>query len=135
MNRTDFQALARLRLREARALRDRQLWSGCYYLSGHAVECALKACIARSTRRHDFPDKERAQKVHTHNLIVLLGQAGLNDTLKQAARTRAALEVDWALVANRWDIDARYNSSVTASEALDLYRAARGVVTWLRQHW
>lgn len=135
MNRDDFRALARLRLREARALRDRELWNGCYYLSGHAVECALKACIARSTRRHDFPDKDRVQKTHTHNLAVLLNLAGLQDKLEADAKTRRSLGSQWALVSNRWGIEARYNRPIAAQEAVDLYRAAKGVVAWLRQHW
>jgi hypothetical protein len=32
------------------------------------VECALKACLAKRTERHEFPDKEQVQKQHTHNL-------------------------------------------------------------------
>lgn len=59
MNRDDLQKLARLRLREARALLDRDLYPGAYYLSGYVVECALKACIAKSTKKFDFPDKGR----------------------------------------------------------------------------
>src|SRR5262249_10273775 len=62
MTRADLQQLSRLRRREARVLLDAGHSAGAYYLVGYAVECALKACIARSTRRYDFPeDLDEAQ--------------------------------------------------------------------------
>ena len=134
MNRNDFRALARLRLREARALRDRSLWSGCYYLSGHAVECALKACIARSTKRYDFPEKKRVQDSHTHDLGALLKLAGLAATLPRDATAHPTIGLNWSVVKD-WSVETRYNQSVTAQTALDLYRAAAGVISWLRQYW
>ena len=50
---------------------------GCYYLAGHAVEAALKACIAKATRRYEFPDKDRANRVFTHDSVKLLREAQL----------------------------------------------------------
>ncbi|MGC2744663.1 MAG: hypothetical protein WA672_15920 [Candidatus Angelobacter sp.] len=46
--RVDLQELAHLRLAEARLLLDGKSFAGAYYLTGLALECALKACIARS---------------------------------------------------------------------------------------
>ena len=54
MNRTDLQKLSNARIREARILFAAGEYSGAYYLAGYAVECALKACIAKSVKRHDF---------------------------------------------------------------------------------
>jgi len=34
-------------------------FDGAYYLAGYAVECAIKACIAKGTRRYEFPDKRK----------------------------------------------------------------------------
>jgi hypothetical protein len=138
MDRHDLHALARLRLREARALRDRHLWCGCYYLVGHAVECALKACIAKATRRHDFPDKTRANQSHTHDLRELLKLAALDHVLETDAKTHPALGVNWTVVKD-WKVETRYNRSVPAQAARDLYRAATqrqtGIIPWLRQRW
>jgi len=62
--RKDFQRLAELRAKEAATLAKTGNQQGAYYLAGFAVECALKACIAKKTRRHDFPaDKDYASKV------------------------------------------------------------------------
>jgi hypothetical protein len=47
MNRNDLQNLSRLREKEAKVLLDNGCFAGAYYLLGYAVECALKACIAK----------------------------------------------------------------------------------------
>lgn len=60
MDRRDLQALSKARLIEAKALLRLGLNDGAYYLAGYAVECAIKACIAKGSLRHEFPDKRRA---------------------------------------------------------------------------
>ncbi len=60
MNRIDLQQLARARLREAEALLNAGEWSGAYYLAGYAVECGLKACIAKLTGLARFPGEGSA---------------------------------------------------------------------------
>lgn len=77
MNRKELQALSRIRLAEARALLGSGHFSGAYYLAGYAMECAFKACIARQTLRHDFPDKKRVDASYTHNLKELVAAAEL----------------------------------------------------------
>src|SRR5439155_18484686 len=57
MNRADFHKLTEIRMREAKVLLARKCYEGAYYLAGYAVECALKACIAKRTQAHDFPPK------------------------------------------------------------------------------
>jgi len=54
MNRTELQRLSRIRIKEAKFLLDGGCYNGAYYLAGYAVECALKACIAKQTHRHDL---------------------------------------------------------------------------------
>jgi HEPN domain-containing protein len=49
VDRQDLQELSRVRLKEATALLKLGLFDGAYYLAGYAVECALKACIAKAT--------------------------------------------------------------------------------------
>lgn len=57
MNRADLQNLAELRINEAKLLLDRGFYQGAYYVAGYAIECALKACIAKKTQQFDFPEK------------------------------------------------------------------------------
>ena len=55
MNRADFRQLALCRLEEAEVLLRTRKFSGAYYLAGYAIECALKARLAKQTKRYDFP--------------------------------------------------------------------------------
>lgn len=65
--------LAQIRLQEAQALLKAGLPDGAYYLAGYSIECALKACIAKSTRRYDFPpDKKTIDAIYVHNLKGLM---------------------------------------------------------------
>lgn len=68
LNRALLQSLAEERLREAKLLLDAGLFTGAYYLTGLGIECALKACIARSVKEYDFPDKEYINAIYTHSL-------------------------------------------------------------------
>jgi HEPN domain-containing protein len=87
--RLEFRQLARIRLRDARVLLSSGNLEGAYYLTGLAVECAIKACIAKNTRRHDFPPNLNAVKdIYTHNLTTLIRAAKLQvelDTAKQSS--------------------------------------------------
>ena len=121
-----------------RTLLDNGSPHGAYYLTGHAVECALKACIARRTRRHDFPDRRVANEAWQHNLEALLSTAGLRGALANASTTSSALAANWAIVKD-WTVDSRYEANITEEGARQLYRAVtrrrNGVMRWVRQHW
>lgn len=138
MNRGDLQNLSRQRRREAAALLRARHFPGAYYLLGYAVECALKACIARQTRRFDFPSKEIAPKVFVHDLQKLVNLAGLSADLERDLKANAALQVNWAIVRD-WSEESRYDLSITRAQARDLYSACtsrtHGVLPWLRQRW
>jgi HEPN domain-containing protein len=137
MNRKDFQALANDRIREAKALLDARHYSGSYHLAGLAVECALKACIARLMKKHEFPDKKFADRAFVHDLTSLRTLAGLDASFKTDAAAMPALGVNWGLVKD-WTIESRYQQK-TPLEATDLYSAVHrqqtGVLRWIRQHW
>lgn len=55
MTRSDLQKLAAERIADAKALLAMKRWSAAYYLAGYAVECGLKACIAKLTKAEEFP--------------------------------------------------------------------------------
>jgi len=93
VNRADFQKLSRLRIKEAKALLDGGLYSGAYYLAGYAVECALKACIAKLTKEHDFPDREVVNKSWSHRLSQLVEVAGLEKERNEKARLDKEFEL------------------------------------------
>jgi HEPN domain. len=137
MNRADLKALTRIRIAEAKTLLDAGHYPGAYYLAGYAVECAVKACIARKVRSGDFPDKQLANQVFTHDLPTLVRSAGLAAALDADRSATPALDINWAIVKD-WSFDARYEVGITAARASDLYRACaarNGILPWVRKRW
>jgi len=107
VNRKDFQSLARTRLAEAKTLLAADRFDGAYYLAGYAIECALKACIARRTQRHDFPDKKSVDASHTHNLRDLVKVANLELVRLEEVKRDPAFGDNWDLV-QEWSEQSRY---------------------------
>ncbi len=138
MNRADLQRISRLRVDEARVLLDNEYFLGAYYILGYAVECALKACIAKQIKRHDFPDRKLVTDSYTHDLEKLLGVSGLKEELHKDARVNPSLERNWATVKD-WSEQYRYDISVSKTTARDFYSAVttrkNGVLTWLKKWW
>ena len=136
MNRQDFQRLSRIRTREAKLLIENGYYAGGYYLAGLAVECGLKACISKNTKRYDFPPKpEKWREMYSHKLIDLVKSAGLAPGRDVEERVNTNFAKSWAVVKD-WDVESRYSPSGVGAK--DLYRAVagrNGVMTWLRQHW
>jgi len=138
VNRDDFKSLCQVRKKEAKILLKQGMYTGAYYLTGIAVECAFKACIAKLVKKYDFPDKNRATTAWTHDLSKLLSISGLEPAFIAARNTNAALDVNWATVKD-WTVEARYQTARTRQEAHDLFNAAfsspAGVVTWIKKLW
>ncbi len=134
--RREFQQLARMRLKDARVLLRGGSIEGAYYMSGLAVECAVKACIAKNTKRYDFPPNQSAIKdIYTHDLVKLIGAARLQLALDADRRRNIAFNNKWDVVKD-WNINSRY--AVGGLNARDLYHAVagkHGVMQWLRQRW
>ena len=134
--RKDFQRLAELRAKEAATLARTGNQQGAYYLAGFAVECALKACIAKKTRRHDFPaDKDYASKVYSHNLDQLLKLSHLEPQLDIDMKSRPQLAKNWDLV-RRWKVDSRYETSrLRGRDLTHAVNSPDGVLQWIKLHW
>jgi HEPN domain-containing protein len=133
MNRSDLQRLSKTRLKEAKLLLANGFSSGAYYLAGYAIECALKACIAKSTRRHDFPDRKLDLGSHTHNLKELLKLAQMEPLLELEPR----MEAPWKFV-QEWSEESRYRaySEHQARQLLDaIANRKNGVMPWITRHW
>ena len=138
MNRADLQEISSLRVEEARVLLRNGYYSGAYYLIGYAVECALKACIAKQIRRYDFPDRKLVNDSYTHDLERLLGVSGLKEELDSESAGNQALEGNWSIVKD-WSEQSRYRSDIPENEARDLLSAVtarrNGVLSWLMRWW
>lgn len=137
MNRVQLQQLAKERVRDAEVLLNVGQWSGAYYLAGYAVECGLKACIAKLTNQYDFPDKKVAQRSFTHDIDLLLEVAGLLVQHKTDMAGNPTLARYWQLVKD-WNEEARYQLW-TESDARKLFLAVtdstNGVLPWIEGRW
>lgn len=138
MNRSALHQLSRMRIADARVLLRAGRPQGAYYLSGYAIECGLKACIAKQVHRYDFPDKRTVADSYTHNLDQLLKVAGLSPTHAVELRSNPSLAINWGIVKD-WSEQDRYDPGITAVDARDIYSAVtartNGVLVWLRKHW
>lgn len=138
MNRKDFQELAEVRLEEADALLDGGKWDGAYYLAGYAIECALKACLAKKTAEYGFPpNKEYVGKCYSHSLEGLLNHAALQAELKVQGPPGSNLAKNWATV-KIWETESRYDR-ILENQARELIDAighpSEGVLQWIKQFW
>jgi uncharacterized protein YjaG (DUF416 family) len=137
MDRKALQELSKVRLREARALLAVGLVDGAYYLAGYAIECALKACIAKKTRRHEFPDRKKVETSYSHKLLDLVRVAGLEDACLERARSDPAFRTNWDVV-QLWSEQSRYERyrPEAAHELLEAIGDRRhGVMSWIKLHW
>jgi HEPN domain-containing protein len=137
LNRNELQQLTRVRLADAALLLQGGRYAAAYYLTGLAVECALKACIARSTAQFDFPDLGRATRSWKHDLADLLREAGLSDQYAKRSSGDKQFAANWQTVKD-WKVDSRYEQR-SDQEARDIYNAASetnyGIVPWIEVHW
>jgi HEPN domain len=138
MNREIFQNISEIRRREAAILLKAREYSGAYYLTGYAVECALKACVAKQVRRYDFPDKNLANKAFTHDLENLMSLSGLAPELKHEMEANKHLELKWAVIKD-WSESSRYEIGISEAQVRDLYSACTartdGVLNWIKRRW
>lgn len=113
------------------------LFDGAYYLAGYAVECALKACIAKGTQRGEFPDKKKVESSHSHNLRELVRVAGLEEARLEQAANDPDFQTNWEVVKS-WSEQSRYrrHRPESAQELLGAVGDRRhGVISWIRLQW
>lgn len=138
INRQQLQELSRVRRREAASLLKARHYPGAYYLLGYSVECALKACIAKQAKKYEFPNKEFAIGVYTHNLQKLLELASLERELAKDMKANRVLALNWAVVKD-WNEHFRYSSFISSADARDFYSACtsrkNGLLSWIRARW
>jgi HEPN domain-containing protein len=139
MNRADFKKLAGRRLTEAKILLKNKKYLGAYYLAGYCVECSLKACIAKQTRKSEFPrDRKSLDYIYTHNLSKLVKGSGLEIALDKKIESSSNFERFWAIV-DDWSEESRYTVAITRKMAEDLTEAISnpddGVFKWIKKHW
>jgi len=135
MNKVELECLAEIRIKEAKILLEAECYHGAYYLAGYALECTLKACIAKKVKAFDFPDKKLTNSCYTHELADLVKVAGLKQKLSEQENESEDFKLNWRVVQN-WSEEARYNCAIKKVEAQNLFNAITdnesGILLWLK---
>jgi hypothetical protein len=137
MNKTELENITTIRIKEAEILLMADCYQGAYYLAGYALECTLKACIARQVKEFDFPDKKLTNASYTHKLADLVITAGLKQKLTEQEKQNEEFKLNWAVVIE-WSEESRYKFAITKQEAHDLFSAITdnesGILPWLKKY-
>lgn len=110
---------------------------GAYYLAGYAVECAVKAAIAKLTSQHDWPDKRFVADCHTHDIFSLVALAGLETARKAVIDVNPAFAQNWLIVKD-WNERSRYerHSQAKAQRMISaITDNVNGVLPWIKARW
>ena len=142
MYRKDFQKLAEDRLADARVLFKAHRFDAAYYLAGYAVECAIKAHIAKRGRHHQFPaPPEVVRDIYSHDFNKLLKAAHIDQTVEAAVKADVKLGFYFTVVKD-WTEKSRYNKTVRRvgkKKAQDIIEAIadpnHGVLKCLKIDW
>jgi len=133
----DLQRIATSKLEDAQILFEFQRYSNAYYLSGYAVECAFKACIANQIVASTIPERSFINRVFTHDYGDLVGLAGLRAELKTQQDKDPQFQANWAL-ASEWSPNVRYDSTDKGTCNLMIIAVGdpdHGVLPWIKNFW
>ena len=105
---------------------------------GTQLNVRLRRVLQKKTKRYDFPDKDVANKVWTHDLQKLLNLADLNIDLDKDVKHNKTLEINWAVIKD-WSESIRYDQSISESQAKDFLSACsarnNGILNWIKKRW
>ena len=138
ITRSELKKLVDRRLRDAHVLISGRRYESAYYIAGYAVECAIKACIAKQFKRNTIPDRRLVNETYKHDFENLLRTAGLFDRLEDDTKANPGLGSSWSVVKD-WKPDVRYSTEKTKLDANDLIDAIEnsndGILPWLVRYW
>ncbi len=127
--REQLKSLVRSFENDAKLLFTRSHFHGAHYLSGYAVEIALKYRICHTLNWDGYPESSREfkglQSFKTHNLNMLLRLSGYDDSVRQKRQN------EWSIVI-KWNTEARCRiQGVSESDVKDTLRAVTSIVALL----
>ncbi len=123
---TLFQAVAKIRLKDADVLLNEQRHEGALYLAGYAIECILKWGVTRRRNILRLPEK-----LETHDWDRLLSATGLKPRLE----AEPAMHTVFSELSERWGPELRYLAKLPRSEnAEKLYEKLTVLYGWIEDH-
>ncbi|MFA5967344.1 MAG: HEPN domain-containing protein [Patescibacteria group bacterium] len=133
----DLKRLADERLDDAKALYKANRFDGATYLSGYAIEIALKARICKLLQISDYPVTGIFKSLFaTHDFSVLLKLSGLEQEIALSnTQNNQSLFVDWS-IATGWQPEMRYTlMHKTKKDVGVLLVSVINIIKWLKTRW
>ncbi|NEP05052.1 MAG: HEPN domain-containing protein, partial [Okeania sp. SIO4D6] len=100
---------SRCRLEDARALHSQKRWNGAVYMSGYAIECALKSLICYQERTNNFKDttvfKQGLRGSKLHSLVKLLDALPNIQRVIEYPQRNNPYRQAWITVTSSWKND------------------------------
>ncbi|USJ36584.1 HEPN domain-containing protein [Dyadobacter fanqingshengii] len=135
---SDLRILALARLKEAIALYETGFYDGAYYLSGYAVEFALKAAICKNLNMDIFVKHAVSGNVlkafQIHDLSDLAVLAGLKKDLIELSNKSTSFNPAWSIVSG-WSEQRRYQFGCKKHTVKIFIHSVNTVISWIKQHW
>ncbi|MGK6351361.1 HEPN domain-containing protein [Parapedobacter sp. DT-150] len=137
MKREEFKLIAKLRIDEAKTLLANGHYSGAYYLAGYALECGVKACLAKQISEHNIPEKKFINDIYTHDLQKLIKFDDDLNTSYETLKSDGEFIMNWTIVKD-WNEQSRYKK-YDKNQAEELINAIlsknKGILSWVQQYW
>lgn len=141
VNRDQLKKLSKTRLKETKALFEKDLYDGVNYLYGYVIELALKARICRILDLPDYPESgDIGKSFKIHKLPILIKLAGLEKKFEEAQKNNPKLLSNWSIL-SQWSETNRYSPVGTslkrrAKKIIDAIEDKNdGVLTWIKKYW
>jgi HEPN domain-containing protein len=120
---TLFKEVAKMRLEDAAVLLSGKRYHGAIYLSGYAVECALKWAITVNLGSPYLP-----KGFETHDLEAFVHAAGLLPSLQRDRSIRSL----YSVIVDEWQPSRRYSAAkISPRQATTLYTQALQLYEWI----
>jgi HEPN domain-containing protein len=136
MKKADLQAISQTKIDDAVLLFENGRYSNAYYLSGYAIEIALKCRIAGQIVSETIPEKNFINRVYTHSIVELVNLAGLGTELKERQKD-SFFHTNWGIIST-WSPEVRYDVVDKSTAQFFLNAVANkehGVFEWIKTFW
>lgn len=137
----ELRKIARSRIKSSNILFNNRQYDAAAYLSGYALECALKAAICKKLSLNKYPEKGYEDKLinlfHSHDLEILLTLSDLRKSIFNMNLPPSQLSRNWSTMVRLWKVNMRYDpiGKITNSDASEMYNALmdgqEGIINWI----
>ena len=130
--------MADKRLEEAQLLYENKYYDAAYYLSGYAIEFALKAVICRRLNVEIFDSSQVSKRIASpfqiHELPILVVFSGLQVELSNKKNLDADFDAAWSLV-SQWNEIRRYEEGCSQKTAKEFSIGTNTLLSWIKTYW